>query len=313
MEVVHFKSSLKSAWDFVLENSINGLFLFRREFLEYHKGRFQDASVLILDKGQPVAILPCNVFENCLFSHQGLNVGGIVLKQGLSQSKISDIIESLFQYWVENRLSVIEIKCIPDLYCLSSQDFLVENLMKRGFVSRYTTDTYIIDSLNLQKLRTGRWKLRTSQRRNFLIREEEDLSEFWNQVLAPLYLDKIGVPPTHSLQEIHELKAKNYSFISQFVICNSDGEILAGITVFEYERVAKFQYIATTKEGKKLRALDSLMEYLIQEKFTQKRYIDLGTANNPISGIAVKGLIDWKLSWHAKPYPLYKLRNESVN
>ena len=313
MEVIPYNPSLKSSWDFVLNNSINGIFLFRREFFEYHKDRFQDASLLFFDQGEPVAIFPCNRFEDQIYSHQGLSFGGIILLQGFAQSKILNSIEVLVQYLEGKGFRKIEIKPIPDFYSLLSQDFLLENLATRGFVSNYNYDTYVIDLSNSPKVRTGRWKLRESHRRNYEIREVSDFSEFWNLILYPLYQDRIGVPPTHTLKEIQELKSRNRSFINQFSIYDSEDRILAGITVFEYERVAKFQYIAATKEGKRLRALDILMEHLIQEKFKNKAYIDLGTVHDPVTGLAKKGLIEWKLSWHAKPCPLYKLQLESEN
>ena len=66
LKVKEYQNSDKEKWDaFVMKHSINGTFLQTKNFLDYHKDRFQDASI-ILYKGDNtiVAVIPaCTIVE----------------------------------------------------------------------------------------------------------------------------------------------------------------------------------------------------------------------------------------------------------
>jgi hypothetical protein len=49
----------------------NGIFLFDRNYLDYHQDRFIDHSVLILKKNKIVALFPANENETEICSHGG--------------------------------------------------------------------------------------------------------------------------------------------------------------------------------------------------------------------------------------------------
>lgn len=51
----------KSQWDNFVANSKNGVFLFYRDYMEYHSNRFQDHSLLFFRDGELVALLPANL------------------------------------------------------------------------------------------------------------------------------------------------------------------------------------------------------------------------------------------------------------
>lgn len=306
-KLVPYEQFLKADWDFVLDNSAENLFLFKREFMEYHKDRFIDSSLMLFKDDKAIGIVPCNIKQEFVFSHQGLSFGGIILIEGLDQDDILIIIEILLKFWNQIGIKKVEIKLIPIIYCGKTQNSIKELLFEKGFKLQSSVQTFVIDMSTSHKSRVGRWKLRNSHRKDFQIMEVNDFSGFWNHVLIPLYHERIGVPPTHTVEEINQLKSRNQNHIRQFVISLSDHQILAGITVFEYKSVAKFQYIAATNLGKKLRALDFLMEYLLKTKFARKKYIDLGTVHDPKTGIPQKGLIDWKVSWHAEMINLEKI------
>ena len=63
-------------WNAFIGQAKNATFLFHRDFMEYHSDRFQDYSLIVLDGEKWVAVLPANVVENQVFSHQGLTYGG---------------------------------------------------------------------------------------------------------------------------------------------------------------------------------------------------------------------------------------------
>jgi hypothetical protein len=111
------------------------------------------------------------------------------------------------------------------------------------------------------------------------IRNEENLTDFWNKVLCPRLEQKFNVKPVHSLKEIIGLKNKFPENIYQYSVYK-DEEILAGITVFKTNTVIKSQYGATTEKGEKYRALDYLYITLIDKYKSQLDFFDMGTVND---------------------------------
>ena len=46
--------------------------------MEYHSDRFKDYSLLFYRDGQLVGLLPANIRNDTLFSHEGLTFGGVI-------------------------------------------------------------------------------------------------------------------------------------------------------------------------------------------------------------------------------------------
>jgi hypothetical protein len=55
-------------WNTFVSAAKNATFLFQRDFMEYHKDRFEDFSLLIFDKVKLVAVLPANRVGNKAYS-----------------------------------------------------------------------------------------------------------------------------------------------------------------------------------------------------------------------------------------------------
>jgi len=142
-------------------------------------------------------------------------------------------------------------------------------LLKQDVLLAIDYDAYAISKSKLKHFRKR-------QTLNFEIKEG-NLNEFWTKVLIPLLNEKYGVQPIHSLEEIERLYSKFPQNIKQYnLYC--DGEIQAGITIFESEFVVKSQYGAATESGKNMRALDLLFIHLIKEYEAKgMRFFDMGT------------------------------------
>jgi len=67
-------------WNDFISQAKNATFLFHRDFMEYHKNRFDDYSLIVLDGKKLVAVLPANVIQNEVFSHQELTYVSLVYK-----------------------------------------------------------------------------------------------------------------------------------------------------------------------------------------------------------------------------------------
>jgi hypothetical protein len=65
-----YESSDKELWNNFLENSRTNQFLLSRNFMEYHKDRFDDFSLLVFDEKTLVAIFPANINNNTINNNE---------------------------------------------------------------------------------------------------------------------------------------------------------------------------------------------------------------------------------------------------
>ena len=78
-------------WNAFISKAKNATFLFHRDFMEYHKDRFNDFSLLIFENEKLISVLPANIIENTIFSHQGLTYGGLVYSEKIKLISITAI------------------------------------------------------------------------------------------------------------------------------------------------------------------------------------------------------------------------------
>ena len=72
-KIIKYTSKHFKQWNNFVANAKNATFLFHRDFMEYHSDRFQDFSLLVFDEKDSLkAIVPANISDNEIHSHQGL-------------------------------------------------------------------------------------------------------------------------------------------------------------------------------------------------------------------------------------------------
>ena len=106
------------------------------------------------------------------------------------------------------------------------------------------------------------------------VKESEDFTTFW-QILNANLTAKYGVRPVHSVSELELLHDRFPQAIKLYMVY--DGETpLGGTLLFLTPQVLHTQYISATAEGKAHGAIDLLFNHLINEVYTDYRYIDFG-------------------------------------
>lgn len=278
--VKQYQESDYANWNAFIGQAKNATFLFHRDFMEYHKDRFEDYSLLIFENEKLVAVLPANRVDNIVFSHQGLTYGGLVYATKLKGEKIETILDVVLSFFKVNRLQSFYLKSIPLFYVLKGNAEIDFFLIKKGaFLDRKEMNLAINLAMPLTISKSKLKHFRKIEELDLEWVEEQQLESFWGLVLEPRLLEKYKAKPVHSLLEISKLKANFPNNIKQFSVYY-DGVIIAGITLFETETVVKSQYGATTKKGEELRALDFLYINLIK-KYQQegKLFFDMGIVN----------------------------------
>ena len=276
-----YQESDYELWNTFVSAAKNATFLFHRDFMEYHKERFEDFSLLVFDKVKLVAVLPANRIDNKVYSHQGLTYGGLVYASKLKIEKIEAILDLLFDFFKSKRIEHFYLHPIPSFYLGQGNAAIDFFLMKKG-AQLYRKEMNMVAHLH-QEIPISKSKLKHFRRTELLglrVVEETNFQPFWEKILEPRLVEKYAAKPVHSLAEIQLLHEKFPQNIKQFSAYLED-KIIAGITIFEFENGVKSQYGATSKKGEKYRALDFLFISLL-DVFQKrgKHFFDMGIVND---------------------------------
>lgn len=286
-------------WNDFIGQAKNATFLFHRNFMEYHKKRFDDFSLLIFENQKLVSVFPANKLGNSVHSHQGLTYGNLVYNDTTRLSSIIEIFQSVLIFLNENKISKLNIKTLPSIYNLKPAEEILYSLFlaEAKLIRRDSLSVIDLSQNNiLSKIRKRNFKKAASK--ELIIKEENDFDSFWDKILIPNLHKKHNAKPVHSIEEISRLKSLFPQNIHQFNVYFED-KIIAGTTVFETETVAHCQYISKNEDENNSGGLDFLFQYLIQERFAQKRFFDFGISNENQGKNLNEGLSYWKESFGA--------------
>ncbi len=287
-------------WNDFIGQAKNATFLYHRDFIEYHKDRFQDFSLLIHFNSQLIAVMPANRIADMVFSHQGLTYGGLVTTDKPKLKTIIEVLKEVLYFLNQSAISKLHIKIIPSIYCTKPSDELLYGLFLANAKLVRRDSLAVIDLT--QKVvfdRSRKNGIIRGVKNNLVVREENHCNTFWNQVLIPNLKAQYQVEPIHTVQEIEFLKKQFPEQVRQFNVYNKD-VLVAGVTIFETDTVAHCQYLSKFENGKKLGSLDILFQYLITHVFTKKKYFDFGISNEQDGKLLNEGLSYWKESFSAR-------------
>lgn len=278
----------------------NATFLFERAFIDYHKDRFDDYSLLVYKDKKLIAVLPANVVNNELHSHQGLTYGGLVFANSLKFKQVLLVFQAVLKHLHEAHIKQLHLKCLPSIYARTPNDellylaFLLDaKLARRDALA-------VVDTRAKVKRSKDRIDgAKRGKRHNLMVKEVDDFTSFWNTILIPNLSRKHDANPVHSLAEITLLKSKFPNAIRQFNVYNN-AEIVAGTTIFETHNVAHSQYISGNQDKNTLGSLDLLHQVLLDEVFANKPYFDFGISNENSGRNVNQGLQYWKEGFGAR-------------
>ena len=287
----------KAEWNSFVAQAKNATFLFQRDFMDYHAHRFTDYSLMVYNQDKPVALLPANVQDNVLYSHQGLSYGGLILDNNSNFEEIQCVLKSILIFLESKGIEKVQLKLVPRIYNrLPSDEMDYLLFLLQAKLIRRDLSSCIINKNRLPIASSNRLRgIKKGKKNNLEVREASHFAPFWKQVLEPNLKQMHNQKPVHSLEEITQLKSYFPDNIRQFDVYMGN-DIVAGTTVFETQEVAHTQYISANAIGKKVGGLDFLFAQLL-ENFSHKTYFDFGICNE-MQGMKVnKGLLQWKESF----------------
>jgi hypothetical protein len=295
----NYNTNYKDRWDQFISNSKNGLFLFHRDYMEYHSDKFEDFSLMFFKGKKLVAVMPANIKNGMVSSHDGLTFGGIVSDKNMKTEMMLNIFDVLKEFLKDNGVKKLLYKAIPhiyhtipaeeDLYALFRNNV---KLIRRDVTSAISTGEKIAYSRNKKR------KMKASEKSGLKIQESRDFGNFM-AIEEKRLREKYGVTPTHTAEQINML-AKRFPNNIKLFTAEINNEIHGGVIIFESKNVAHGQYQSATVAGLKLGGTDLIFEFLINNYYKDKKYFDFGISTEKNGLYLNEGLINYKEQFGAR-------------
>ena len=292
VEIKRYEASMADIWDAFVGSSRNGTFLFRRAYMDYHADRFRDHSLLFLQKGKLIGLLPANEAGSILYSHQGLTYGSLILSTKATMTDVLEMFGALMEYAKANGYCKIIYKPVPtDYHRYPSQEDLYA-LFRTGKATLKARNIASVVDLTqpIPWNRDRRYGANKAETDGLYANETDDLASFW-KILEDNLHNKYGARPVHSLEEMQLLKSRFPKEIHLFMAYGRDGSPLAGTMIYLMNHVAHAQYISASPEGKHLHAVDVLFRHVMRQYSTSHRFFDFGTSNEDGGKVLNESLI----------------------
>lgn len=294
--IQRFSTLYKRAWDdFVSKAEVHSI-LFYRDYMEYHKDRFEDYSLMIFQEDKLVAIFPANLRPNGeVHTHQGLSYGGLIFEKHTYFKSRVNIYELVLRYFLINNVKGIYLRSVPLCYVDDNSHAIILDWIGAANI-RNDIYSYIPKGAYVGSNKDRKKYLKKAIKNDFKFKESNDYDFFWDRILIPNLKKRHNTQPVHSALEIKNLKNKFPDSIKLFGVF-SNTKMRAGVVVFVHRDVAHTQYISADEQRS-----DGSLDYLIDnviKKYNETKSFSFGTSSENMGGNINEGLLYWKESFRS--------------
>lgn len=265
-------------WNQFNRQSKNYLFMFDRGYMDYHRDRFVDYSLLFYLDDKLIALLPMSEHEDVLFSHGGLTYGGFITDSRMKQHIMMDCFQALITYAKTCGFKRIRYKCIPHIYHSQPAEEDIFALFANGAeLDTVDVSTYVNLYSPLKMPKGRKAQIARAKREGVVIEELTGLEAFEefinleNEVLQEHH----NVNAVHTGEELNLLHDRFPGNIHLFAALRG-GNMIAGAVVYEYPQVVHTQYMAANDEARVIGALDLAIATVIERYKNTKKWLDFG-------------------------------------
>lgn len=293
MIIRKYTDSDKENWNNFIANSKNGIFMFNRNFMEYHKDRFTDNSLLFYEEDKLLAIMPASIKDGILSSHGGLTYGGLITSNDMKQHHMNDCFTSLKDYALQNGIKEIIYKHIPHIYHKQPAEEDLYALYYSGAQVLKVEASTVVDlqqPLKMQEIRKRQSK--KALKNGVEIKETDDFEAFIeieNQVLK----ERHGTSAVHTAAELHLLQSRFPENI-KLVAAYYQNKMVGGTVLFVYDNSVHTQYLAANDTAREIGALDLTIATVIENYKESKKWLDFGISTEDAGHYLNEGLISQK-------------------
>jgi len=277
--------------------------------MDYHSDRFLDHSLLFLDdNGNLLALMPANFKNSTLQSHGGLTFGGIVSDHRMRAQTMLETFAALMDHLSSEGIHRLIYKPPPHIYHTTpSEEDLYALFRYNARLLRREVSSAILQEMKTPFTKERRWSVRKAKNNGVTVARSADFDSFMT-IEEQALVARHGVKPVHTKGEMRLLAERFPDQIKLFA-AERKNEMLGGVIIYESRNVAHCQYIAVTEEGRKIGAVDMVLDYLINSQYASKRYFDFGISTEDEGRYLNTGLSDFKSSYGARAvvYDTYEI------
>lgn len=284
-------------WNAYVKKAKNGLFLFDRNYMDYHQDRYIDHSLLFLkDDGTIIALMPANENKGVLASHGGLTYGGLILDEKAKQHTVNECFEIMRGYLEQQQIEKILYKTIPHIYHRQPAEEDRYALYYNGaeLIEAYTST--VINLKHPLKMTKGRKaQINRAKREGVVISRLEDKQCYdvfiglENEVLESRH----NTRAVHTPDELFLLHTRFPEKIHLYGALLRDS-MIAGAVVYEYDQAVHTQYLAANEIARTIGALDLTIATIMDEYKETKQWFDFGNSTENGGKYLNEGLIAQK-------------------
>lgn len=296
IQVHRYTEQDNEIWNKFNRESKNSLFMFDRNYMDYHSDRFKDHSLMFYEDEKLIALLPMSEKAETLSSHGGLTYGGFISDTKMKQHTMNDCFEALLTYSREKGFKNIVYKAIPHIYHSQPAEEDHYSLYANGAKLVTVDASTYINLKNPLKMPKGRKaQISRAKREGVTIEVLSDKKaydafiELENKVLWERHETK-AVHTSEELKLLHDRFPEN---IHLFAALKGE-ELIAGTVVYEYGQAVHTQYMAANEEARQIGALDLAVHTVIEKYKDNKLWMDFGISTEHGRIYLNEGLISQK-------------------
>lgn len=300
VRVSEYNAACKREWDEFVRGAKNGHFMFHRDYMDYHADRFPDASLMFHDeRDNLIGLLPATGSGDVLSSHAGLSFGGVISDRNMKAAMMIDLFAAMCATARQRGARELIYKPVPHIYHqLPAEEDLYALFRLGARLIRRDVSSAIDRDARLPLSKGRNWALRQAGKSGVTVEPSMDLPAFM-AIEEDVLKTRHNTKPVHSAAEL-ELLASRFPDNIKLFVARRDAQMLAGVVVYDSARVVHTQYIGTGEEGRKVGALDLILEHLITEHYADRKYFDFGISNEDDGRFLNTGLIQNKESYGAR-------------
>lgn len=275
LKIEKYNPDKKEAWNRLIKASKNGTFLLDRNYMDYHADRFEDFSLMFFRDQNLVAVLPANIKDNILYSHQGLTYGGVIYDDNMKSIEMLEIFLIMKEFLKSHKIEKLIYKAIPHIYhVMPAEEDLYALFRNDAKLYRRDISTTIHQPTKMRFERGRRRCVEDAKKAGIVVKRSYDFDKMY-EIMNDLLKNKYGVKPVHSAAEMKLLHDRFPDNIHLYG-CYQGDNMFSGSLIFITKKTIHAQYVYASEVGKRNGANDLMYDFLINEEFKDFEYFDFG-------------------------------------
>lgn len=288
------------AWNDFNVRSKNASFLFDRRYMEYHADRFVDNSLLFFDeRGRLTGLLPASLHGAEVVSHGGLTYGGVLTDSDMKTGAMLGLFDALISFLQQDGCEKLVYKPVPHIFhSLPAEEDLYALFVNNANLFRRDASSAIWLPDRLKFAKGKREGVRKALRAGLVVRDSADFTTFF-EIGHDVMRDRHNLQPVHTSDEMSFLAdqfPKNIQLHASF----AENRMLAGAIVYRFPTAAHVQYMYNSDEGLSVGALDIVIDYLVNDRYSDLRYLSFGVSTENAGRYLNEGLVHQKEMFGAR-------------